>query len=369
MNWRKTLVAATAIAAGAITLNAGATAQDKEATPEAPARPTYSSDGTAHVPAFDLPPSNLMSKEAAAMMALRAKSDLAAPAPAQDISVARAQMEEALAPVVAMMKAQYPVNIAEKRIAGVPTRIFTPKDAPVDPDRVLINLHGGGFSLCAIACAMLESIPIAATGGFKVVSVDYRMAPEYKHPASVEDVAAVYRKLLKRYRPGQIGIYGCSAGGAITAQAAAWFATHDMPQAGAIGIFGAGAVPFGSGDSAYIAGYAEGSFPPPRERGKDPVRALMRGYFSDEDMEDPIVSSGFHRDLLAKFPPSLVITGTRAMDMSPAIYTNSQLLSAGVASTLIVADGMGHCYTYFPNTPESKDAYEVIVRFFKDNLG
>jgi acetyl esterase/lipase len=56
------------------------------------------------------------------------------------------------------------------------------------------------------------------------------------------------------------------------------------------------------------------------------------------------------------------------MDMSPAIYTNSQLLKAGVHSTLIVGEGMGHCYVYFSSIPEARDAYGVIVNFFRENL-
>ena len=60
---------------------------------------------------------------------------------------------------------------------------------------------------------------------------------------------------------------------------------------------------------------------------------------------------------MAKFPPTLIITGTRAIDMSPAIFTNSQLLKAGVRSTLIVGEAMGHCYIDQSNLPEARDAY------------
>lgn len=72
--------------------------------------------------------------------------------------------------------------------------------------------------------------------------------------------------------------------------------------------------------------------------------------------------------LLARFPPTLIITGTRAMDMSPAVYTNSQLLKAGVRSTLIVGEGMGHCHIYQPLLPEARDAHQIIVNFFREHL-
>jgi monoterpene epsilon-lactone hydrolase len=82
-----------------------------------------------------------------------------------------------------------------------------------------------------------------------------------------------------------------------------------------------------------------------------------------------MISPGLHPDVLAKFPPTLIITGTRAFDMSPAVYTHSQLVKAGVPGDLIVGEGLGHCYMYTPSLPESQDAYRAIVKFFKTNLG
>jgi len=349
--------------AGALAL-ACVTAQAQQA---APARPTFGEDGTVHAPAFDLPPSALSSPEAQAAQKMRAHMPSGAPSSGGDITAVRAGLEKMLAPQVAGMQQQYPVDIVEQTIAGVPTRVVTPKGKPVDPKRVLINLHGGGFSMCAGACALLESVPIAALGGYKVITVNYRQGPEARHPAALEDVEKVYRELLKTYSAKHIGLYGCSAGGALTGQAAAWMPLHQLPQFGAIGIFGAGAVRFGGGDSAYVAGYIDGSFPPPDPTGKR-GEDMSRGYFAGADMQDAVLSPASHPDVIAKFPPTLVITGTRAMDMSPAIYTNSQLLNAGVRSTLIVGEGMGHCFIYQSQLPEARNAYGVIVRFFQENL-
>lgn len=334
---------------------------------EPPPGPTFDADGVAHVPSFELPPSELMSPEARAFMKLRATMPEKVPVMEPDIGKSRQALAAMLAPQVAQMLKAYPVNVAERDFGGIPARIVTPKDKSPDPGHVLINLHGGAFNTCWESCSLLESAPIAAIGGYKVVSVNYRMAPEASHPAAVEDVAKVYRELLKSHDARHIGIYGCSAGGALTAQAAAWLPAHKLPQAGAVGIFGAGAVRFGAGDSAYVAGYIDGSFPPPAKPG-EPQLDMTRGYFAGSDLADPIISPALHPDVLRKFPPTLIITGTRAMDMSPAIYTNSQLLKAGRRSTLIVGEGMGHCFFYMPHLPESRDAYDAIVRFFRENL-
>jgi epsilon-lactone hydrolase len=355
------LIRGIALATSLVAATAGIAAEDK------PAAPTFESDGTVHVPAFDLPPSTLISKEAVEAQTMRARMPRGAPSSAGDIVAIRKGLESMLAPQVAAMRKQYSVNIVDQAIAGIPTRIVTPTDKAFDTKHVLINLHGGGFTMCADACAMLESVPIAALGGYKVVSVNYRMAPEAAHPAGLEDVAAVYRELLKSYKPKSIGIYGCSAGGALTAEAAAWLPAHGLPQSGAVGIFGAGAVRFGAGDSAWIAANIDGSFPAPAKPGQ-PANDMTRGYFNGTDMGDAIISPAMHPDVMAKFPPTLIITGTRAMDMSPAIYTNSQLLKAGVHSTLIVGEGMGHCYIYQSHLPEAQDAYQAIVSFFRENL-
>ncbi len=333
----------------------------------APARPTIQPSGTVSVPAFELPPSEFSSPEAQAFMKLRAQMPTELPTMEPDIAKSRKALEDMLAPQVGQVLKAYPVDVTEKTIAGVPTRIVTAKDKKPDAQRVLINLHGGAFNTCWESCSLIESAPIAALSGYEVVSVNYRMAPEAAHPAGVEDVAAVYREILKTHEAKHVGIFGCSAGGALTAQSAAWLPAHDLPQAGAIGIFGAGAVRFGAGDSAYVAGYIDGTFPPPAKAG-GPDIDMTRGYFAKADMSDAIVSPALHPEVLKKFPPTLIITGTRAMDMSPAIFTNSQLIKAGRPSTLIVGEAMGHCYFYSPQLPESRDAYDAIVGFFKENL-
>jgi epsilon-lactone hydrolase len=331
-------------------------------------KPTFDTDGTVKVPAFELPASDFLSAEARAQQEMRARYTITQTIDVEpDIAKRRKSLDAMMAPRVAEMKKRFPAKIIEQTIGGIPTRIITPTDKKVDTKRVLINLHGGAFSVCWDSCSLIESLPIASLGGYKVVSVNYRMAPEFAHPAGVEDVEAVYRELLKSYKAKNIGIFGCSAGGALTAHSAAWFPAKGLPQPGAIGIFGAGGARFGTGDSAFIAGYIDGSFPPPPSKDA-PADDVTRGYFNGTPLNDPIISPALHPKVIAKFPPSLVITGTRAMDMSPAIVTNSALLRAGVKSTMIVGEGMGHCYLYSPQLPESQDAYAAIVAHFRNYL-
>ena len=83
------------------------------------------------------------------------------------------------------MRKTYPVNIAEDKIAGVPVRIVTPLTIPADKqNRVLINLHGGGFN--ADWGSEIESIPIANLTQTKVVAVLYSLSPEHPFPTALK---------------------------------------------------------------------------------------------------------------------------------------------------------------------------------------
>ncbi|MBV8276305.1 MAG: alpha/beta hydrolase [Verrucomicrobia bacterium] len=87
----------------------------------------------------------------------------------------------------------YPVKLATDVIAGVPVRVVTPREiTPENAARVLINLHGGGFRVDA--GSLTETIPIANLTGTKVISVLYRLTPENRFPAAVDDAVAVYQE-------------------------------------------------------------------------------------------------------------------------------------------------------------------------------
>jgi hypothetical protein len=85
--------------------------------------------------------------------------------------------------------------------------VITPPAIPAEKrTRVLINVHGGGFN--SDSGSLVEGVPIANLSQTTVVSVYYRLAPEHPFPAAVEDTVAVYKDLLKTYKPGRVG---CSA--------------------------------------------------------------------------------------------------------------------------------------------------------------
>jgi acetyl esterase/lipase len=361
---------------GAAALVMAVAGADGAAAQQAPAKPVVDADATVHLPGLTVPPSSFISEEATrALHGLMTHPYPPIPpagAPLEEFRRGREILDrEIYIPMTERAKARYPVDIQVTPIAGVYAETFLPKEGvtPENRDRVLINLHGGGFYNGARTEGRVESIPVASLGRIKVVSVDYRQAPEARYPAATEDVTAVYRALLKDHKPENIGIYGCSAGGSLTAQAVAWFQKEGLPRPGAIGIFCAGAVRFGTGDSAVIApAFAYAQVVPPAKKDAAAPRTLS-AYFGDADLDDPLISPAVSLPVLAKFPPTLILTATRDTALSPALYTHTQLVKAGVEAELHVWDGLWHGFFGDPDLPESRDANEVIVRFFDRHLG
>ncbi|MBN8884736.1 MAG: alpha/beta hydrolase [Rudaea sp.] len=321
--------------------------------------------GTVTAPAARFPFSVFASKEALTRFGQIFEEGKASPPLGQDIQASRAFYDKINSDRAERMKKLYPVEIAAQKFGVVGADVVTPKGG-VDKrnaQRVLINLHGGAFLWGAGSGGLVEAIPIASVGKIKVVTIDYRQGPEHVFPAASEDVEKVYRELLKTYKPQNIGIYGCSAGGALTAEAAAWLQTKNLPAPGAIGIFCAGVVDL-NGDSAYTGHLLMGEKVPEQAF---PLTALP--YFKGADPASPLVLPGLSGAVLAKFPPTLLISGSRDFSMSATLRSNELLTEAGAATELHVWEGMWHSFFSDPELPESKAMYAVVARFFDRELG
>jgi PAS domain-containing protein len=128
----------------------------------------------------------------------------------------------------------------------------------------------------------------------------------------------------------------------------------------------------GDGDATYFSKIGTASTPSAPSEAGGPL-GLMRpgafGYFSTVSPEDYLAAPvSAPKDLLSKFPPTLLISATRALDMSPAIAFHRALTRAGADASLHLFDGLGHCFYYNAWLPESRDAYDTIIRFFDRHL-
>ncbi len=326
---------------------------------EAPRRDTsyIDANGTAHVTRV-VPVPQTVSPEAQKSIS-RAEPDQGTPQPLEerrkgtDAYTARARVE---------WTKLCPNTIVEDKMAGVPVHIVTPEGMPArNKDKVLLNLHGGGFN--SDSGSFTESIPIASYTGIKVVAVLYRLSPEVKFPAAVDDSIAVYKELLKTYKPAHIVIYGTSAGAILTAEVAAKIKQLGLPMPAALGIFSGMGDFARAGDS--MAMYAlrglAGHLDPPEPGAHDPF------YVASTDPKDPILSP-IYGDLHG-MPPTLFVTSGRDLLLSGTINLHRAYLTSGVDARLVVYDALPHAFWYNPQLPEAIEANHIMADFFVKQLG
>jgi len=329
-------------------------------------------DGTVTLDQVTVPLSSLMSEEARAFMR-HIMLDKPFGTPVPDIAEERERAAAIMLGFLEPMRKRYAVETSEETIGGVVVDVVTPSEgiAPENAHRVLINVHGGGFVTGARTASLVESAPLATLMKIKVISIDYRMGPEHQFPAASEDVAQVYRELLKSYEPHRIGLYGCSAGGLLSAQSIAWFRAHELPRPAAVGVFCASLGAFFGGDASALAGPLNGMLPPgdaegPTSSGGSPPSGPS--YLDSAEPDDPLAYPGASPEVMADFPPTLFISGTRSFEFSVALNSHNKLTQAGVDSRFHGWDGMNHAFFYNSELPESREAYAIMVDFFESHL-
>jgi len=318
---------------------------------------TIAPDGTATVTRV-VPVPKTISPEAQAMLA-RVVSDANVPS---TLEQRRAGTDKWQAGAGEVSKTLYPANVAESTVAGVPVRIVTPLTISRDKrDRVLINLHGGGFN--SDSGSLTESIPLANLTGTKVIAVLYRLAPEHPYPAGLDDAIAVYKEVLKTYKPKNIGIYGTSAGAILTAEVTAKIKQLGLPMPGATGVFSGMGDFARAGDSTamYALNGLSGYLAPPN------TGPTNHEYIGSTDPTDPVLSPVYGD--LAGFPPTLFITSGRDLLLSGTTILHRAYLRAGVDAQLVVFEALPHAFWNNPKLPESKEADALMAKFFDAHLG
>ncbi len=320
---------------------------------------TFDSDGTAHITRTIPMPSTVSPESQKWLASLNQREPKK-----QTLEERRAATDEWRKKDSAEAKRLYPVNIEEKTIAGVRTDIITPLDTPAaNRKRVLINLHGGGF--VSDSGSLIEGIPISNLTKTKVVSVYYRLAPENPFPAAVDDVVAVYKELLKQYKPHSIGIFGTSAGAILTCEVAVKLKQMGLPLPAALGIFSVLADYSRPSDSRQM--FTLDGFPGNLEP-KDPNRPPEDMYPTPQtDRRDPVLSPLFAD--LKGMPPSLLVTSTRDLLLSDTAMLHRAMLAAGDDAQLVVFEALPHAFWYHFQLSETKEALGLMANFFDRKVG
>lgn len=343
---------------GSVHLFAQTASQQPTSAAQAPTRDTSYIDasGTAHITRVIPVPQDL-SPEAQKFISRRVPDE----APPESLAARRSHTDEWAARANAEWSKLCPNTIENTTIAGVPVRIVSPaKLRPENQDKVLMNLYGGGFNSDSGSYA--ESIPIAGYTGIKVVAVLYRLAPEHPFPAAVDDAVAVYKELLKTYKPDHIVIYGTSAGAVLTAEVAVKLKQLSWPMPAALGVFSSLDSFARMGDSwaMYTLSGLSGHLDPPDGGVHDPY------YVGSADPKDPVLSP-IYADLHG-LPPTLFVSSERDALLSGTTNLQRAYLRAGVDARLVVFDALPHAFWYQSQLPESIEANHIMADFFTAHL-
>jgi monoterpene epsilon-lactone hydrolase len=257
------------------------------------------------------------------------------------------------------------VKIEKSTIDGV--RVFTVTPSTIKPqnrNRILLHMHGGCYVLNPREAGLPEAVLIAGFGGFKVISVDYRMPPEAYFPAALDDGMTVYKSLLKSTKANNIGIVGTSAGGALVLEMGLKAKQLKLPMFGAI----ASGTPMSDttkvGDTFYTNELIDNVLVS-RDGFCD---AGAKVYAAGHDMKDPLISPVYGD--YTGFAPTILTSGTRDLLLSNTVRVHRKLRDAGIDAFLQVFEGQSHAqYLRDDSAPETKAAFAEIAMFFEKHLG
>jgi len=225
----------------------------------------------------------------------------------------------------------------------------------------ILYLHGGGYTMGSPQTHKGFTGVLSELSGTRILSVDYRLAPEHPHPAALKDTVSAYRWLLRQGVPPQsIVIGGDSAGGGLT------FATLLSLKE--------------KGEPLPAAAFAISPWTDLAVTGKtvatnaeiDPMITLSGLYYmaelyaGEDDLRSPLISP-LYADLTG-LPPVLIHVGTREMLLSDSIRMADALQKAGVDCTIKQWQDLFHVFQSVVSLPEARIANEEIAAFIKHHL-
>lgn len=224
------------------------------------------------------------------------------------------------------------VTVETRTIGGVMVHVATGSG----PSKPHIHMHGGAWTLFGGKPAMMLAKVQAMQFGGVVYGIDYRMAPEHRYPAALDDCLAVYRELVKIHDPAKILVSGESAGGNLAAALMHRARDAGLPAPGALFLNTPATDLTGVSDSLKTNEYVDVLLK--RGAGVSQPAAL---YADKADLRSPYLSP-LLGDLSRGFPSTYLRTGTRDMLLSDTVRMHAALRKAGVEADLYVGEAMPH---------------------------
>lgn len=226
----------------------------------------------------------------------------------------------------------------------------------------ILYFHGGSYAYGSARTTHAELLArLAVASGVEVVGVDYRLAPEHRYPAQLEDACAAFDALVAADTPpGAIVVAGDSAGGNLAI--ALQLALRDRGSAQAAG-------------AALVSPWVDLTLPGASytendrfDFGTRQVLARQAAEFAGSiRLDDPRVSPTYAA--LAGLSPTLITVGELEIPRDDILLFASRLERAGVDVALHVAKDMPHNAPVFAALhPEGLAALEAVARFARERL-
>ena len=252
------------------------------------------------------------------------------------------------------------VQVEADEIAGLRAEWLTPRDSR--SDGLLLYLHGGGYVVggCDMHRQMVSHI--ARAGRLRALLPEYRLSPEHKYPAAIDDAVAVYRSVLQTgVDAGDIVFAGDSAGGGLTV--ATLIALRDagerLPAAAVL------LSPFldvtGSGRSMQTRADRDPWFRP------QDVAVVAGHYCQAHEQRLPMVSPVFAD--VDGLPPVYIQVGDDEILLSDSERLAEKYTAAGIDVELDIWPEMWHVFQAFiGKMPESRQAIDRIGDYIQSRL-
>ena len=225
---------------------------------------------------------------------------------------------------------------------------------------VILYLHGGGYVASSAASHRPITAGLARLARRRVFSLDYRLAPEHRFPAALDDAVAAYRWLLAQGVPARsLALAGDSAGGGLVLGALLRLRDDDSPLPACAVCFSPWTDLAAPGESLHVNDGRCATFRP------ENMDAFARAYLGSASSRDPYASPVFAD--LGRLPPILLQVASNELLLDDARRVHDKIRGAGGASTLEVFDDLFHVWQMLDGfMPEARVALRQAAAFVTD---
>jgi epsilon-lactone hydrolase len=252
------------------------------------------------------------------------------------------------------------VTVTEAALGGVPTAEITVEG--IEPRHVVLYFHGGVYVMGDAFLAADLASQVGRRTDAKVISVDYRLAPEHPYPAAVDDALATYEALLdKGIAPSDIVFAGESAGGALAVATLVNARDHGLPLPAAAFVMS----PYADLTLAGTTMETKGEVDPLMSR--EALQARVTDYTAGQDAALGLISPIFAD--LSGLPPLIIQAGSHEVLLDDAVRLARQAATADVEVTLDITPGVPHVFqAYYPILDEAAAALDRAGQLLSAHL-